>query len=259
MKNLIKNLLLAGGAALAISGCGGSGESPVAPASRAQIVGALSAGFQTRSLSEKLSTDQLPGTRTDEAAPEFDEEYKLWARPEPLRRDFFLDQAMTQPAGLERWNLTELWNGYDASWSIQITQGEKSGFEMEADTAVRDGRTTFSASGRDERGRQFRGSGASIDNGFTLDWSLEGPDGNPWRYRVTVLESGVTTLEYSRSRSLRFTLNFNGDGSGNGTISGVSDLLPANVTWNTAGTGKITFADNTEATFENFEFPTTTL
>ncbi|MFM7188350.1 MAG: hypothetical protein ACKO14_11100, partial [Armatimonadota bacterium] len=60
---------------------------------------------------------------------------------------------------------------------------------------------------------------------------------------------------FTDENALEFTLNFNADQSGKGTITGDDKtLLPADIVWDASGTGTITFKDGSTATFDNFQF-----
>jgi len=71
---------------------------------------------------------------------------------------------------------------------------------------------------------------------------------------VVYRADGTAQVTFDNQQWHRYTLDFNGDGSGTGTVSGNSDLLPATVAWDRTGTGTVTYKDGSVRNFENFRF-----
>lgn len=258
--------------AIAAMGCGGSGEgsgpSLTGSALKTEIAKSVQGGFVTQTTGNAQSKDKTPPpakARAEDPTPYFDEEFKVWGKPIELittdggtvsGADFFVDEALTQPAGELR--KTTLLAGGNISFKItvNVTAGPNSGLQSELITTYSGGIFQWTYKGKNPDGSSFDAEGNYNGETETVTYRFSETDtaGVTREYVAQYNANGTSVISYDSPRGFRYTLNFAADQSGTGSVTGNDALLPAQITWDTAGSGKITFADQSEVPFTNFEF-----
>jgi|GEM_PF-2049329 len=170
--------------------------------------------------------------------------------------EYYVDQARTQPGGHD---LT--WVG-DPSTFPRWSRTEQT---YTAGNFAGEWHKTYAANNEDETGSN-EGSG-NIPNYGTYQYSGGwDPSGfGEWNERFDATSGAWQTYNWKTSaEGERFKLvSSNGlgmemlyqvDGSGNGTITGPSAILPAKLAWDDLGNGTITWADGTVTEFTEWNF-----
>lgn len=257
--------------AISAMGCGGSGEggspSLTGSALKTEIAKSVQGGFLTLSTGNSQSKGTPPPAvaRAEDPTPYFDEEFKVWGKPIELittdggtvsGADFFVDEALTQPGGELR--KTTLLAGGNISYkiSVNVTAGPNSGLQSEVITTFSGGIFQWTYKGKNPDGSSFVAEGNYNGETETVTYRFSETDaaGVTREYVAKYNEDGTSVISYDSPRGFRYTLNFAADQSGTGSVTGNDALLPAQITWDAAGTGKIKFADQSEVAFANFEF-----
>jgi len=164
------------------------------------------------------------------------------------------------PAGYSRYdrNYAEESGELKASSSFSITKGPKAG-------AVGTGLTelvytpeflyTFSFVGDVPGVYTYSTTGRWDSNGGGYKSYSKDQNGVVQRYECSYNNDGTSRLVFTDENNLEFTLNYNADQSGTGTVTGDdTSVLPATIMWDVSGSGTITFKDGSTETFENFQF-----
>lgn len=247
---------------LFLVGCGGSGDSTIStsPSSlKANVVKAVAGGFNAKSTGQSQGGSGKRIARREGDPVTYDSFYELYVKDVSsdalnYRIDYFLDQALTQPAGFQSKTSTVSDGGFTSNGTINITAGSRSGYTAEITTSYIGTRLEFSFNGTDPKVGSFTATRFFQDGAGeyrTTDTDLQGVKRE---YIASYAADGTSRVEYDSPTSFRYTLNYAADQSGTGTVTGDNALLPATVQWNSEGTGDITFADGTKVSFENFNF-----
>jgi len=255
-----KYIAIIGVLAASLVGCGGSGSTPpmVGPSGmKAEVIKAVAGGFNAKSTGQSQGTGGKRIARRDGVS--YDSFYELYQQyittnPLEIRVNYFVDEALTQPAGFQAITISANGDTGIKACTINITAGPRSGHTAEITSSYVGGRSEFSYRGTDPKVGTFVASGFFEDGAGeyrTADTDLQGVKRE---YIASYSADGTSRVEYDSPTSFRYTLNYAADQSGTGTVTGNSTLLPATIQWNAQGTGDITFADGTKVTFENFNF-----
>jgi len=245
------------------------------PLDKAKVLGLLEAGFQG---ADRLGVQGGEGnpnvkksskkTRKDHDGGEstffFDTVYELWSLidndgPE-TGYQFFEDHERTKPAGHEYMTFSDP-GVFPTTFrrELVLLAGPNAGMR-ETEEYVNNDDFSGSSSGS----ATMPGGGSWEYNGT---WDAEGrgtwsqtvtyPDGSKQTFSMENDGTVFTKCTITSSLGITFSLNFNDeDGSGNGTITGPAEGLPATISWDVTGSGKVVWSDNTETTFENWDiFP----
>lgn len=238
------------------TGCGGGSSAPAVDRStvRTRVEKSLQEGFSTHALSFGTG-DFDPSSRFGE--PIYDDYLELWTQFTEDGADYFTDEACTDPAGSLRMtfqgdmeNLT-----FEVSSTQIVTKGPRAGTNVTTEMRVDNDSIVVNGSGTTPDTGTFTLSGNWNQSGqgtFTLTSQKAGEEART--YKVVYRADGTAQLTFDNSNWHRYTLDFNADGSGTGTVTGNSDLLPATVVWDSTGTGTVTYKDGSVRNFENFRF-----
>ena len=240
-------------AALLSVGCGGS-STTIAPGDlRSRVAQSLEEGFSAYNNANGAG-DQDPSTRSGEAV--YDPFLELWAKPVDNGFDYFTDEACTNPGGSSRYTIETDANGNVLSRTEQtVTAGPMA--PLQSTTVYRTGENgiTVEMTGTSpERGNYSLTGNWNIDGDSMFEVSTQKEGEAPRKYAVLTRQNGTSKVTFDNPQWHQFTLDFNADGSGSGTVTGSSDLLPANVVWNSDGDGTVTYKDGSTRTFDNFRF-----
>ena len=238
-----------------IAGCGGSSTPNVDPGTvRSRVEQSLEEGFSSHQLAIGTN-DPTRSNRSGE--PIYDPFVELWIRFTDDGADFFTDQACTDAAGSMR--ITIEGNPESEPFIIRSTQtvdkgpraGSRFDFEMRSENNV----ITISGTGTSPDSGPFTMSGTWNSNGEgSFVCSSQKPGEAQRTYRIVTRADGTSQVTFDNAQWHKYTLDFNADGSGSGTVTGSSDLLPASVVWNSDGDGTVTYKDGSTRTFDNFRF-----
>jgi hypothetical protein len=262
MNNTRKKIAIIGSSLLlALAGCGGGGGSissgSVSSLTGVTVARSIENGFFARQMGGEASTGaartQLRG-RAESNEPFFDEEYELYGKISENRVDYFLDQALTQPAGGYSKSFVTTATGYVLNFALGITAGPYTGLSYTRDLTLDGSLITFSSTGQRPGAGSFAIVGSVTDGRTVIQSTNRDADGVNRFYNVTVEANGSSKVEYNTNQLFSYTLNYAADQSGSGTVTGNSALLPANLSWNSEGTGTLVFANGTTLNFVNFEF-----
>ena len=257
-------------APLVLTGCGG-GTMPfnngggVNRSVKDDVIKAVQTGFSTYKTGKGSGRKRT--TRNEDPTPKvvYDDFYELWARMTPEENytrliEYFEDEACTLPAGESRYDKVYADNGgeFKATGFIKIDAGPKKGTNGTSEVElvytpeflytfsfIQDipGFSSSSITGRwDSNGGGYK-SYSKDQNGVVQ------------RYEASYNNDGTSRLVFTDENNLEFTLNFNADQSGTGTVTGDdTTVLPATIVWDETGSGTITFKDGSKETFEDFQF-----
>ncbi len=205
---------------------------------------------------ETSSEDFDPDLGGDGLAPEtldpvrYNQRLKLWQNrtsTDPLSYRYFEDQALTLPAGLKDVAHDDTLDGLAAKrYEHDIDAGPWAGYWLKSlRAATADGRK-FRVEGT------VPGKGSFVTNGeLTASQSVSTTTwtgvGRTFTVTTTIYKTPVEGVKVnqktSSSSGYGSDLNFRGDGSGFGTITGPDRLLPAQLEWEADGTVKITWSN----------------
>ena len=227
-----------------------------------EVISAVQTGFSTYKTGK--SSGRKRTTRGEDPNPTlaFDAFYELWylksADGEAVT--YFEDEACTLPAGYSRYDHNYAENGgeFKASSSFSITKGPKAGATATGLTELvysPEFLYTFSLVG-DVPGYYSYSTTARWDsNGGGYKSYRKDQIGVVRRYEASYNNDGTSRLLFTDENGLEFTLNYNADQSGTGTVTGKdTTVLPATIVWDANGSGTITFKDGSKETFEDFQF-----
>ena len=253
-----------GGGTMPFNNGGGNGDGggTVNRSVRQQVIDAVQNGFSTYKTGKSAGRKRT--TRGEDPIPTvyFDSFYELWVQ---RSNDFdglncFEDEACTRPAGYFRDDRVydELGSDFEANVSFEITKGPRAGAKGTSFTSLKtspDFLLIMSSEGNIPGFASYTTSGRWDTNGGGYKSYCKYQNGLIQRYETSYNNDGTSTLLFTDENALEFTLNFNADQSGKGTITGDDKtLLPAEIVWDEAGTGTITFEDGSKETFDNFQF-----
>lgn len=253
---LCASLLLA----IASVGCGGGGSLSSTSTSTLTsnvVARSIENGFFARQMGTQASTGTArnqPRRGESDNGTFFDEGYQLYGRISENQVDYFLDQALTQPAGGSTQALTTTQTGYTFNFTLAITAGQFAGLSYTTDWTLSGSSITFASAGQQPGAGSYTISGSVIDERTVIQSTNRDADGVNRFYNVTVEADGSSKVEYNTNQLFSYTLNYAADQSGSGTVTGNSPLLPATLSWNTEGTGTLNFANGSSLNFQNFEF-----
>jgi hypothetical protein len=244
-------------AAAVTIGCGGTSSALVTQDGallKADIAASVEQGF---SAGESVSRSG-GGSGGGSLAPEdvyFDDFFGLYANPVEGGLDYFLDEALTQPAGQERTTDSGV-NGSDFSQTstTQITAGPRAGYQSTSTFSFSSSRLDLSVTGTDPETGSFETTGFFEGGAGEFSARYTDEQGVSRIYAVRFDESGAYQVTFNTGASYVYTLNFLSDDSGTGTVTGSNDLLPAQIVWNTEGDGQMTFADGSVLEIRGFDF-----
>ena len=244
------------------NGGGGNNGGGVNRSVKDEVIKAVQNGFSTYETGKNSGRKRTTRGEDPNAGPWYDSFYELWSmRTEDGQRvNYFEDEACTLPAGYSRYDRVydELGSDFEASGSFEITKGPKAGAKGTSFTSLKSSPEflyTFSFVGDIPGYASYSTSGRWDSNGGGYKSYSKDETGKVVRYECFYATDGTSKLVFTDENSLEFTLNFNADQSGTGTITGDdTSVLPATIIWDETGSGTITFKDGTVETFENFQF-----
>lgn len=263
----IQSLAISALAALVLAGCGGSGTSATGTVSnlKSQVIAAVQGGFSTQNTASSQSSGgrarssaEKPN-RSNTQDPVFNTAYDLWSvfifDATGAGTDYFVDQALTQPAGTERKNGTADQDGTVRTLAtLDITAGKWAGLSHKITSSYKAPVFTFSFEGKNPDGSKQDGTGTFSDGVGEYNTVDTDPQGVRRSYRATFAADGSSRVTYDSPSLFQYTLEFKADRSGTGTVTGNNILLPATITWDVQGNGSITFADLAKVNFTGFDF-----
>jgi len=259
----MKRRLFFGGLAIsvfALAGCGGGGDiyapaaSPITPVTRKAILSAVEEGFASKQQSQGAVSGTIRATRAESLAV-YNEFYELWVLPVDGGEDFFADAALTQPAGKMRYVSTSGEQGqFSKSSTVEITAGPQKGYNVTYSVIFDSNGLRYEFQGTSPEFGPFSTVGSSVNGVTKIKNGFRDEQGNLRYYDIEYGLEGATTVRYNNDKLFNLALNYIGDGSGTGTVTGSSELLPATITWDQTGSGTITFKDGSTQSFSNYRF-----
>ena len=243
-------------------GGGNNGGGDVNRSVREKVIDAVQNGFSTYKTGKSAGRKRTTRGEDPIPTPIFDTFYELWylTSNDGASVNYFEDEACTLPAGYSRYDRVydELGSDFEATGSFEITKGPKAGAKGTSFTSLKSSPEflyMFSFVGDIPGFASYTTSGRWDTNGGGYKSYRKYQNGLIQRYETSYNNDGTSTLLFTDENALEFTLNFNADQSGKGTITGDDKtLLPADIVWDASGTGTITFKDGSTATFDNFQF-----
>ena len=248
----------AGGALalLLVAGCGGSGGSGASISSTAfkqSVMSSLEQGFQAKSGAGSVGESSRQ-SRVNENTY-FDDYYELWAVQGEGGINYFVDEALTQPAGKQTYTYSTTEGGiFRKSSSLEITAGKFAGVTQVVEITVEADSYRFSYFGNNPDTGEYSAIGSYKNGGSQTEVKYKDENGVNRTYNVSYSPDGTSRVEFNTGQNFVYTLNYAADGSGSGTVTGTNPLLPATISWNSSGDGQITFADASVVTFTEFNF-----
>jgi hypothetical protein len=250
-----------------LAGCGGGGSSPAAPPrpiTKENVLSLLVSGIRN---SANLRTADAGGDRSprharktrDGGADEkyYDEALGLWVQLKPGLNDqptepsgelYFVDEALTQPAGHRLTWISEP-DTYPISGKEELIYaagtfaGERDLYEWTIDE---DGSGTSRGEGTDPGVGRFVFQGGWNEAGLSnFTERFDAADGAWQTFTLHEAADLSYTLAMTSSVGVKFTLNFRPDQSGTGKLEGPADALPATLTWDIDGNATLTWSDRT--------------
>jgi hypothetical protein len=227
-----------------------------------EVIAAVQTGFSTYATGKNSGRKRITRNEDRNPAPWFDSFYELWS----VRSDdgqgvtYFEDEACTLPAGYSRYdrNYAEDGGEFKATSSFSITKGPKAGATGSGLTELvytPEFLYTYSFIGDIPGFASYSTIGRWDSNGGGYKSYSKDQSGAVQRYECSYNNDGTSRLLFTDENNVEFTLNYNADQSGTGTVTGDdTTVLPATIVWDANGSGKITFKDGTVETFEDFQF-----
>lgn len=238
------------------TGCGGSGASSAPLSSTAfkeSVMSSLEQGFQAKSGASEAGPSSRQSRVSDNVY--FDEYYELWAQQGEGVVKYFVDEALTQPAGKQTYSFGTTEGGiFTKSASLEITAGKFKGLTQTIQITVEADSYKFSFAGNNPDTGEYSAVGSYQNGTGQTDVKYKDENGADRTYRVVSNADGTSRVEFNTGLNFVYTLNYAADGSGSGTVTGSNDLLPATITWNSSGDGQVNFADATSVSFTDFNF-----
>jgi hypothetical protein len=256
----VTNLKLAiiGGtlALLLTTGCGGSGAASTPLSSTAfkeSVMSSLEQGFQAKSGSSQAGQSSRQSRVSENVY--FDEYYELWAEQGAGVINYFVDEALTQPAGQQTYSFGTSETGVlTKKSSLEITAGKFKGLTQILQIVVEAESFNFIYSGNNPDTGEYSAIGSYKNGTSQTNVKYKDENGKDRTYSVVSNPDGTSRVEFNTGSNFVYALNYASDGSGTGTVTGTNELLPATITWNTSGDGQVTFADATLVSFTDFNF-----
>jgi hypothetical protein len=226
------------------------------------VIKAVQTGFSTYETGKNSGRKRTTRGEDPNSAPWFDSFYELWSVSSEDGRgvNYFEDEACTLPAGYSRFDSDYADTGgeFKSTSSFSITKGPKAGATGSGLTELvytPDFLYTFSFIGDIPGYASYSTSGRWDSNGGGYKSYSKDQNGLVQRYEASYNNDGTSRLLFTDENNLEFTLNFNADQSGTGTVTGDdTSVLPATIVWDETGSGTITFKDGSKETFEDFQF-----
>lgn len=271
MNKPAKAILLTLMASAFLAGCGGAGSIISAlTRTKPEMLAWIMAGFNThsanagieifsgvfgaRSRMALLSNGDI-GVGDGEPSLYYDSFIGVWVSTTWTENGYTaiysLDEAGTQPAGsaTSSWVVGE--TGSTGSSEVRITAGPNAGYTLDSSYST----NTLTGVGIYTSTSVSPLYGSSQDSG---QWRTDGSGTYTSRW-----QKGIDFKEYSgewmadgswqststTSDGYRLSIQGRPDGSGQGSIEGQGQLLPATVVWDINGDGTITWADGSTSTF----------
>ncbi len=253
--NLCRDTLIALVALVSIIGCGGGGDSSssgvVITSPNAKSKSDLSSHVFAlgQSIASTSLTGYGPKLQTHGLAF-FDNGVGLWATtrlgPSGLQEGFFEDEAETIPAGTLIYATNDVTR--TQSGDVNLTSGRLSGLTGSYSQSLLpngySGNINYSVPGTSTCVCQFavqqNSSGAIVGNGTT---AVALASGYSQTDQIVYNDDGTILMSTTDGVSSKGSVTFATDLSGSAKITGTDLGLPANVSWNSKGTGKVTWAD----------------
>ncbi len=243
-------------ALLLLAGCGGSGASSTPLSSSAfktSVMSSLEQGFQAKSGTDAAGSSGRQSRVSENVY--FDDYYELWAEQGEGVVNYFVDEALSQPAGKQTYSFENSLAGiFKKNSSLEITAGKFKGLTQLLEIEVEAESYKFSYSGNNPDTGEYSAIGSYKNGTGQTDVKYKDENGANRTYRVVSNPDGTSRVEFNTGLNFEYTLNYAADGSGSGTVTGSNDLLPATITWNSSGDGQVTFADSTSVSFTDFNF-----
>ena len=279
--SLILALLLTTGL---LSGCGGGSGSEAVSTTRlaptAKTVAAvdnLLGGYgQARVTSDIQSKGQatraIQKTRAEGSSTSppanfdstYDPTYELYFTldntPTSVKYSYFEDANLTLSAGESTQSYSLLNDVFTFITSFSFTKGPFAGLTGSTSVFKSDTKSNYDSDittpNVGKTISTFRGTvGASgiVGTGSNTFTSVSG-----YRSEATLTYKDDGTKQYTTRDSNNYASSFNFavDASGQGTITGTDPGLPATATWDTKGTGVVTWADGSKTNFIQWDIPT---
>ena len=173
-----------------------------------------------------------------------------------LFEGLYQDQELSLPAGNLNYNTFDV--THSQSGDITVTQGLYAGltgtYTSARQTSGQSGNINFNMPGVADTVCQFVVQFDSNGNMYgTATTAVAMQTGSSQTEQVTYNADGTTLIAGSDANKCKSSLKFTKTLSGGGTISGTDPGLPAKLTWNSAGSGQITYADGSTAAFTNWK------
>lgn len=257
----MKHLLLGFLALVSLSslaGCGGSSAAPSASASirvtKQEVLTAVEQGFASKQQGQSAVSGTSRSTRA-ESLGIYNEFYQLWALPVDGGDDFFADAALTQPAGKRRYSYSTGEQGqFTKGSTIEITSGPQKGYTETINVVADSTGLRYEFTGTNPEFGPFSTTGSTINGITTVKNGFRDAQGNMRYYDVEYSSDSTTKVRYNNDKLFNIELIYAAEGTGAGTVTGSSELLPATLTWDRLGSGTITFKDGSAQSFANYRF-----
>ena len=251
-----------GGGTMPFNNGGGGNGGGVNRSVKDDVIKAVQTGFSTYETGKNSGRKRTTRGEDPNSAPWFDSFYELWSVSSEDGRgvNYFEDEACTLPAGYSRFDSDYADTGgeFKSTSSFSITKGPKAGATGSGLTELvytPDFLYTFSFIGDIPGYASYSTSGRWDINGGGYKSYSKDQNGLVQRYEASYNNDGTSRLLFTDENNLEFTLNFNADQSGTGTVTGDdTSVLPATIVWDETGSGTITFKDGSKETFEDFQF-----
>jgi hypothetical protein len=261
---IVKKISIAVAAAALIAGCGGSGGPGTGGAalSRQRVMDLFARGIGKATGQPGLNDGRGRGkTRShEEWDTYYDDQLQLWAvfdHDEPVTGDiYYVDAELTQPAGHDLIT-TDFGPPRVEDRNVKYDAGALAGQRHTERRTLND-----DASGSAQGTGHFPNEG---DYTYSMQWRADGlvtswtekftyTDGTWDNFTSQENEGGTRTLTWSNSAGITFTMNFQPDFSGTGTITGNASGLPATLQWDANGAGFIRWSDGSQTDFTDWAF-----
>ena len=244
-----------------LAGCGGGGSvTPPVEGTRVtkqEILTAVEQGFASKQQGQSGVSGASGASRATraESLAVYNEFYELWVLPVEGGEDFFADAALTQPAGKMRYSYTTGEQGqFSKGSTVEITAGPQKGYSATYSVILDSTGLRYDFQGTSPEFGPFSTVGSSINGVTTVKNGFRDPQGNMRYYDIEYGTDSTTKVRYNNDKLFNIELSYTAEGTGTGTVTGSSELLPATVTWDREGTGTITFKDGSTQSFTDFRF-----
>jgi hypothetical protein len=245
----------------ALTGCGGGGSvtspSTTTRVTKQEILTAVEQGFASKQQGQSGVSGASGATRATraESLAFYNEFYELWVLPVEGGEDFFIDAALTQPAGKRRYFYTTGEQGqFTKGSTVEITAGPQKGYTETINVIVDSTGLRYEFQGTSPEFGPFSTIGSSINGVTSIKNGFRDAQGNTRYYDIEYRSDSTTKVRYNNDKLFNIELSYTSEGTGTGTVTGSSELLPATVTWDRDGTGTITFKDGSTQSFTDFRF-----